>query len=50
MTKILATNYYWANQFPAALPIAVRNVLGIEEGDQFKYVLQDDGTVTIEKV
>ena len=44
----LGTSKVWGRGY-TTVPVTVRRVLGITDGDSIEWVLRDDGTITVRK-
>ncbi|RLE90449.1 MAG: hypothetical protein DRN04_15065 [Thermoprotei archaeon] len=48
MTRLLGRSRVWGRGY-TTIPVTVRRVLGIEDGDEIEWYLTDDGEVLIKK-
>lgn len=48
MTRLLGRSRVWGRGY-TTIPVTVRRVLGIEDGDEIEWYLTDDGEVLVKK-
>jgi len=48
MTRLLGKSRVWGRGY-TTIPVTVRRVLGIEDGDELEWYLTDDGQVLVKK-
>ncbi|WP_167890287.1 type II toxin-antitoxin system PrlF family antitoxin [Thermococcus sp. 18S1] len=46
--KVLGRSKLWGRGY-TTVPVTVRRVLGIEEGDKIRWIFTDDGKVVVER-
>jgi len=48
MTRLLGKSKVWGRGY-TTIPITVRRVLGIEDGDELEWYMTDDGEILVKK-